>query len=53
MEEMCSKTLSFIDNLGIDKDKISFVCFSISGRIDTNAGISHSAFNFEGDDTAR
>lgn len=51
MEEMCSKTLSFIDNLGIDKDKISFVCFSISGRIDTNAGISHSAFNFEGDDT--
>ena len=47
---MCGAVLQFIDNLPIERQKIAYVCFSISGRIDSEAGVSHSAFNFEGDD---
>lgn len=43
--------MRFIDSLPVEKRKIAYACFSISGRIDSEAGVSHSAFNFEGDDT--
>ncbi len=51
LEKMCGAVLQFIDSLAIEKSEIAYTCFSISGRIDSKAGVSHSAFNFEGDDT--
>lgn len=51
MEDVCIKVNNFIDRLPVDRTKLSSVCFCISGRIDSQRGISYSAFNFEGDDT--
>lgn len=48
---MCGAVTQFIDSLPVRREDIAYVCFSISGRVDSEAGVSHSAFNFEGDDT--
>lgn len=48
---MCGAVTHFIDSLPVRRNDIAYVCVSISGRIDSEAGVSHSAFNFEGDDT--
>lgn len=48
---MCGAVDRFIGSLAVDRRNIAYACFSISGRVDSEAGVSHSAFNFEGDDT--
>ncbi|MCM1178247.1 MAG: ROK family protein [Bacteroidales bacterium] len=50
MEKMCMRIKDFIAESGIPMKKISLACFNISGRVDTERGLSHSIFAFEDND---
>lgn len=50
MEEMCIAIKKFISECRVPKRMIARACFNISGRVDTEKGVSHSIFAFEDND---
>ncbi len=50
MEKMCIAIKKFISECGVPKRMIARACFNISGRVDTEKGVSHSIFAFEDND---
>lgn len=47
LDELCSLINHFVDNTGIDRNKIIGACINLSGRINSAIGFSYSYFFFE------